>query len=856
MNTSMFNRHSIGFRIAFWSGFSMIALGAVITGYALMRMQEMADIQRDSGLQAARDLALNLANSEAAAIRAELEAPLDAARTLAQAFVSAARPDDEKLTAEDWERLRRRFREMEMVAEMATSAIAPYLAAEQDGTMTREQAQAAALDVLRVIRYDDGNYLWVQDRSQPVPSMIMHPIMPELDGQVLDDPQFNTAMGRDQNLFVALAEAVAEGGDGYVHYRWPIPGTTEPKPKLSYGRLVADWDWILGSGIWADRVAFYSRDDINQMLKSVLRENPEFVGVYTAWEPDAFDGRDRVYVDTPGSDSSGRFIPYWRRGAAGTLAVDALFGAARPGADGFYRLVRQRGLETITDPYRPDVAGGERLVASMLAPVMLDGVFRGMTGIDLALDDIQASAERAARGLFDGQASVAVVAHDGTLVANSAHPDLIGRDVSDALGQADLVRQAIARGEILQRDTLVAGVEEIFTLVPINIGHTTTPWAVQVSVPMAKALTLAEQAAEQTRQSAVFMIFVSIIAVLIGMAGMSWLAAAIVRRVRAATLTMREIADGDGNLTHRLPESGHDELSDLAAAFNRFQQRVRELVADAMSVSQRVATAAGELTATSGSTNNQIAQQQSESDQVATAMNEMTATVAEVARNAAEAAEAARAADQETQQGQHGMGEAAALIQTTAAQIQTTATAVSRLSQDAENIGQVLDVIRGIADQTNLLALNAAIEAARAGDQGRGFAVVAGEVRTLASRTQASTTEIQAMIERLQEGSGQAVKAMDQARGQIEKNAEMAEGARMALTSIADAVARIRDMNMQIASATEEQSAVAGEVDRNLVNSASVIQQIANGSHEITQAAAQLSELAADQLARLGRFTV
>ncbi|WPL18921.1 Aspartate chemoreceptor protein [Thiorhodovibrio winogradskyi] len=853
----MLNRHSIGFRIAFWSGVAMVILGLVITGYAVMRMQQMADVQRESGLRAARDLARNVASSEAASIKAALEVPLNAARTLAQAFVSAARPDDEKLTAADWERLRKRFRRMEMAADLAESLIAPYLAAERDGSMTREQAQAEALRVIGTLRYDNGNYLWVQDRTKPIPRMLMHPIATELDGQILDSPKYENAMGRDQNLFVALEQQVADEGEGYVHYRWPLPGSSEPKPKLSYGRRIADWDWIIGSGLWADRVAFYSRDDINQILKAVLQENPDFVSVYTAWEPDAFDRQDAKQANTPGTDASGRFISNWTRDAEGALVLEALADHEQPGAGDYYQLPKSSGREAIINPRLAEVRGRKLMTTSLVAPVMFDGLFRGIAGIDYPLADLQAQVERVAQGLFDGESSVAVIANDGTLIASSAHPEFVGRNVAELHDEGDKVRQAIERGESMQVQSVsAAGNEEIFTLAPIDFGHTGMPWAVQIKVPVAKALTLAEAAAAQTRKSATFMVLVSVIAVLIAMMGMSWLARTIVRRVRAATETMREIADGEGDLTQNLPETGRDELADLATAFNRFQRRVRDLVAEAMTASERVAAAAEQLTATSGATSDQIGRQQSESDQVATAMNEMTATVAEVARNAADAAEAARAADQETQQGQSVMSEAAKLIQTTAEQIQTTAAAVGRLSQDAENIGQVLDVIRGIADQTNLLALNAAIEAARAGDQGRGFAVVAGEVRTLASRTQDSTTEIQTMIERLQDGSSQAVRAMEQASTRVDKNAEMAESARQALTSIAEAVTRIRDMNMQIASATEEQSAVAEEVDRNLVNGAQAMEQIANGSSQINNAAVELAQLAADQLQRVGRFKV
>ena len=852
----MFNPHSIGFRIALWSGVSMVALGVVIGGYAVTELQRMADDQRAKELQNAQALALNAASGEAARIKAALEVPLDAARTLAQALVSAAHPENDQFTAEDWERLRQRFNHLQIAVDLAESLIAPYLAAEQGGTMPRKRAQEEALRLLANLRYDQGNYLWVQDRTQPIPRTLMHPLRPELNGQIGNSPQFNTALGRGENLLAALARAVDDDGEGYVHYLWPAPGTGQLRPKLAYGRLIRDWDWVIATGLSADRLFFYSRDDINFMLKSILRENPGFLGVYTAWEPNAFDGRDAQFVNTPGTDGSGRFIPYWNRAPDGTLALEPLLDYDQPGPGDYYQLPKRTQREVIIDPYRYPVQGQEVWLTSLVAPVLRQGAFRGIVGIDLRLDDLQQGVKAAAARLFDGTAQVTILAHRGTVVASSAHPEWIGQDLAKVHPQGERIKQAIARGETLELTDQLDGTERLVALAPVEIGRTGTPWAVEVMLPMSNIQAQSEAAAAKIREAAALMLGLVVLAVLIGVAGMSWLAHSIVRRLRTATDTMRDIAEGEGDLTRSLPETGRDELAELASAFNRFQRRVRDLVAEAMTASQRVAAAAEELSATSRAANAQVQCQQSESDQVATAMNEMTATVADVAKSAAAAAEAARTADQDTQQGQAVMTEALQLIQNTADQVQSTAAAVAHLSQEAENIGQVLDVIRGIADQTNLLALNAAIEAARAGEQGRGFAVVAGEVRTLASRTQDSTTEIQRMIEQLQQGTRQAVAAMEQARTLIERNAAMAAQSQQALTNISAAVARIRDMNTQIASATEEQSAVATEVDRNLVNSAQAIEQIAAGAHQIEHAAAELAQLAAQQLGQLQRFRV
>ena len=269
-----------------------------------------------------------------------------------------------------------------------------------------------------------------------------------------------------------------------------------------------------------------------------------------------------------------------------------------------------------------------------------------------------------------------------------------------------------------------------------------------------------------------------------------------------------------------------------------------------------MAAAANELSATSEETNEQVRRQKAETDQVATAMNEMTATVQEVARNAADAAAAAQTSDQDAAAGRDVVQKTVATINNLSSQVDSAADVVGRLSQDAEEISKVLDVIGGIADQTNLLALNAAIEAARAGEQGRGFAVVADEVRTLASRTQDSTHEIQQMIERVQGGTREAVQAMEDGRGRVHESVEQVNLAGESLNAIKQSISHISDMNTQIASAAEEQSTVAEEINRNIVNITGVLEETSSGSDQIRHAAEELSKLASEQQLRVGHFKV
>jgi methyl-accepting chemotaxis protein len=393
-----------------------------------------------------------------------------------------------------------------------------------------------------------------------------------------------------------------------------------------------------------------------------------------------------------------------------------------------------------------------------------------------------------------------------------------------------------------QRNTLVSGTLTI-------IGPKVADLAENVkSMVLVEQETLGPELEQTTHQSMIATSILALAAIVIGIGASLVLSKIITRPIYQAVKAANQLADGD--LTIKIPAHAQDETGMLLEAVQNTATKLRLMIGTISQSSIELASASEELAVVTEQTSQGILQQETETDLVATAMNEMASTVHDVANNAAKAADAANQADKEAASGSAVVELTIKAINDLHDNVNNSSTKLDEVEKQVDNISKILSVIRGIADQTNLLALNAAIEAARAGEQGRGFAVVADEVRSLASRTQDSTQEIQNIIGHLQSGTKLTVEAMEEGKLHAVTCVRQAEQTNSALTAITRAIALINEMNFQIASASEQQSSVAETINQNVENVRRIAEENASGASQTMSSSKEIAQLA-DRLNQL-----
>ena len=510
----------------------------------------------------------------------------------------------------------------------------------------------------------------------------------------------------------------------------------------------------------------------------LLAADPTLVGVWTAFEPQAFDGYDATFAGTAATDASGRYVPYWYRDGD-AIAVTALVDYETPGAGDYYLLPRDTGRSVAIEPYPYEVAGEELLITSLSTPVTVGGRAVGVAGVDVPLATIQGQVS-AIRPYDVGRA--ALVSSQGLVVGSNRPGDEAGSAAAGPV--AEIAAAAVDSGETVQRTLDGDEGRTVYVAAPIEVGAGQY-WAVLVEIP--EGAILAD--AHDLRTT----ILVGALLTLLLAAGATFLVARrVVAPLDALRSRMEEIADGDGDLTARVDQTRTDEIGRLGAAFNRFVAKVAETVTGIGRASGSLVELSAGMSGVSGRLAGSVEQTSAQAQQVSAVAEQLSRNVQTVAAGAEEMGASIREIATNASEAARIAGEAVTVAQ-------STKQTVAKLGDSSRAIGEVVRVITGIAEQTNLLALNATIEAARAGEAGKGFAVVATEVKDLAQETAKATEDITRRIQAIQGDTDSAVAA---------------------IARIDEVVTRISDYQTTIASAVEEQTATTSEMSRGVTEAA------------------------------------
>jgi methyl-accepting chemotaxis protein len=604
------------------------------------------------------------------------------------------------------------------------------------------------------------------------------------------------------------------------------------------------------------------REELRTQLHQALIDKPDLLGLYVIFEPGGLDGADADFAGQAalGSNETGRFSLYWVQSKPGELQAvigdEGLLANTEPGPSGapynaFYTCARDTGQACVLEPYFDEASGSHKLVTSVAFPLLENGKVIAVVGLDINLAALQQNSEASARELFDGNGQISIVSPRGVISANSQDVGRLGQPMDNAE-----VMDSLRQGQ----PKVIVDARQIKVLEPLSPIAGAAPWGVLVGVPqnvlLAPVTTLQKELDAQGVQSTALELLLGGGSALLGLLLIWYTAQRITRPLQVLTRVMEDISLGEGDLTRRLQVQSKDEIGQLATAFNRFVERIHHSIREVSSAALGVNEGARRVLDASNSSMSNFDDQSTRTNSVAAAINQLGAAAQEIAHNASDASQQASSARQQAEDGRQVVQRTIEVMNELSGKISASCANIEVLNDKTVNIGQILEVIKGISQQTNLLALNAAIEAARAGEAGRGFAVVADEVRSLAGRTQASALEIQQMIEELQVGARESVTTMTESQRHSEESVTIANLAGSRLGSVTQRIGEIDNVNQSVAAATEEQTAVVEALNVDIIQINTLNQQGVENLQSTLRACTELEQQAGRLNQLVGSFRI